>query len=187
MSRSGMANLIDRLRDMVDDGSATVFNNDQLQVILDANKLRVQRENLERERTNTSGTAYVFKTFHSRFRDFEEGGTAYFNLEDSGGSQRVPSTDYAVDYVGGVVTMTADQGGTGLFLTGWSYDLAGAAAQAWMQRAGKVSSYYNVNVDGHQMSRSQWFDHCERMEQLWASRSRPITVRAWRHGVFDDN
>ena len=180
-----MANLISRLRDMVDDGSATVWDNDQLQTMLDANKMRVQREYLEPERTYTSGTAYVFKTFHSRFGDYEEGGTVYFNVEDSGGSQRVPTTDYSVDYVGGVVTATADQGGTALYLTGWSYDLAGAAAQAWMQRAGKVSSYYNVTLDGHNLSRSQWFAHCEKMEQMYAARSRPITVRAWRHGVFD--
>jgi len=171
---------------MVDDTADAVWTDDQIQDTLDEHKLRVQREYMEMEKTLVSASDYEYRIYHSRYGSFEEGGTAYFNIEAANGEQRAAGT-YTADYVRGVVTMSADQAGSALYLTGWSYDLNGAAADCWRERAAKVSSYYNVDADGHRLSRSQWFDHCQDMAEMYARRERAITVRAWRHGLFGDN
>lgn len=185
MARSGMYDLIARLRDMVDDADAATWTSDQLQDVLDRHQYRVLREPLEREKTNLSATSYEYRIYHSRWRDFEAGGTTFFNIEASNGEQRGTAT-YTADYARGVVTMATDQMGTALYLTGRTYDLNGAAAALWKQRAGKVASYYDAKTDGHSLSRSQWFAHCKEMADMYASEARAHTVRMWRNDLVDD-
>jgi hypothetical protein len=185
MAREGMSNLLTRFRRLVDDSGTAVWTQDQLQDVLDENKTRVWREPLEVDMTRTSGTTYVYTEYHSRYDNFEEGGTAYFKIEDSAGSAR-GTADYTVDYIAGRVTMNADQEGTALYLTAWSYDMNAAAAQCWRERATKVSSYYDFQADGVRMNRSQWFQHCQETAAMYAKQSRPVTVRQWHVGDYGD-
>lgn len=180
-----MLTIISRLRRMVNDASYAVWQNDDLQDTLDLHRLHVQREELSMEKTLLSSTAYEYRIFHSKYGNFESGGSVYFKLEDSAGSQRGTAT-YTADYLRGIVTMTADQAGTELYLTGWSYDLNAAAADLWRERAGQVAGYYDVNTDGHNLSRSQWQRQCLEMAKQFDSKARAVTVRSWRDGVFDD-
>jgi hypothetical protein len=185
MARAGMSHLVVSLRRMVDDIDRSVWVDQEVLDTLDLYKVRVQREPLEMEKTLTSGTTYEYKKYYSRHRNFEAGGTAYFNVEDSAGLHRAAGT-YTADYLRGMVTMATDQVGTQLFLTGWSYDLDGAAAQLWREKAGKHASHYNVRADGHILSRSQWFKHCLQMAQVHEQRSHPIMARQWvTDGVLD--
>ena len=184
MARDGMSNLLARLRPMVDDAGTAIFSDDELQTILDTRKQRVYKERLQYEVTSTGAGAAEYTLYHSHFGNYEEGGTVYFQIADSGGLQR-GTADYDVDYANGVITMAADQHGTALYLSGWSYDLNGAASECWTQRAGLVSSHYNVNLDGHSLSRAQWFEHCEKMSELYARRAIPKRVRMWNNGLFE--
>jgi len=186
MARSGMSNLLTRTRRMVDDTGTAVWTDDQLQDILDEHRLFVHREPLERIKRLTSGTSHVYTTFRSRYDNFEEvtSGTAVFQVEDSAGSQK-GTANWSANYINGVVEFTADQEGTSIYLTGYSYDLAGAAAQAWRERMAKVSSYYDFQADGHRLSRTQWFDHCQRMAAYYDQQARPITVRSWQIASAD--
>ena len=185
-TRVGMVDLIGRLRRLVDDGTAGIWMDDELQDILDVHKFHIHREELEREKTMLSSTAYEYRLFHSRWEDIEGGGSATFKLEDSAGTQKGTAT-YSADYLRGVVTMTTDQGGTAIYLTGWTYDINGAAADCWRERASKVTSYYDVQLDGHKLSRSQWFKHCTDMAGIFDNRARVRTVRQWRSGLWEDN
>lgn len=185
MSRPGMSNLIVRTRRLVNDSNANTWTDDEIEDVLDTHKLRIHREAMEKERTLTSGTAYEYKIYHSRHGDFEEGGTAYFHVQDSAGSARATG-DYTADYIRGMVTMGADQAGTELYLTGWSYDLHGAAADLWRWQAGNVAGYYDAQQGDHKLNRSQWFKHCLEMAELNAMQARPTVVRPWREGVFED-
>jgi len=180
-----MSDIILELRGAIDDATSAVWTDDELQDVLDQHRLRVWREPMEMERTLVSASDYEYKVYHSRWRNFESGGTAYFQVEGADGTQR-GTADYTVNYIAGVVSMTADQEGSALYLSGWSYDLNAAAADCWRQRASKVSSYYDVQADGHRLSRSQWFAHCRDLAQMYANQARPITVRQWRNGLFDD-
>ena len=183
--RSGMATLINRLRRMVNDANREAWDNDQeVQDTLDQFRVHVYRERMELERKLLAATDYEYRIYHSRFSDFEEGGTAYFNVEDSGGSQR-GTADYTADYINGIVTMGADQVGTALFLTGWSYDLHGAAAALWEERAGQLTGRYDVTVGDQRLSRSQWFKHCADMADMHKQQARAVTVRSWTDGVFE--
>lgn len=182
--RSGMADLIVSWRLLVNDAGTATWSNQQAQDILDEHQTRVWREPLEMEKTYTSGTSYVYKVYHSRYRNLEAGGSAYFQVEDSAGSQR-GTADFTADYIRGVVTMTADQVGTALYLSGYAYDLHGAAADGWRQQAGNVAGYYSFEADGHRLSRSDWFKHCIQMASLMDAQAQPVSVRAWRNGDFD--
>ena len=184
--RVGMVALVGRLRRLVDDGTAGIWENDELQDILDTHKYRVHRESLEREKTLLSDTAYEYRIFHSRWGNLEAGGSATFKLEDSAGTQKGTAT-YSADYLRGVVTMTTDQAGTMIYLTGWTYDLNAAAGDCWRERASKVTSYYDVQLDGHNLSRSQWFKHCADMADMYDSRARARTVRVWRDSLTEDD
>lgn len=184
MARSGMVNLVARLRRLVDDTSGDVWADDELIETLDAHKLEVRREPLEFDMTRTSGTSYIYTDYRSRYGNFEEG-TAYFKVEDSAGAAR-GTADYTVNYVTGAVTMTADQKGTALYLTGWSYDLNGAAADCWRERASTKASLYDFSADGNHMSRSQWFKQCREIANDFAMKARPVTVRRWTVGEFRD-
>jgi len=184
MARSGMANLLTRTRRFIDDQGTAVWTDDELQDILDEHKTRIWRERLEMEKTLISASDYEYKVYHSRHSNFEEGGTAYFHVEGSDGTQR-GTADYTADYVRGNVTMTADQAGSALYLSGWSYDLNGAASDCWRERAGTKAGKFDAAMDGHNMRRSQWFDHCLKMSDHYAEQARTITVRAWSTGDFD--
>jgi hypothetical protein len=181
-----MANVLARLRGMVDDAGTAVWTNDQMQDVLDQRKLEVYGELLEYERTPIGSGTYVYTRYRSRWGDLEEAtsGTAYFRIFDSAGSQRGTAA-YTADYLRGVFDFAADQMGTELYLIAWSYDLNGAAADLWRQRAGKVASYYDVKADGHSLSRSQWRKACIEQADAYAQQSRPVTVRQWTHGVFE--
>jgi len=182
-ARSGMSHLIVRLRRMVDDVDGADFTDADLQDVLDAHKVRVHRECLDMEKTLVSADDYEYKIYHSRHDNFEAGGTTYFQIHDGAGSQR-GTDDYSVDYINGVVTMGSDQAGTVLYLSGYSYDLHGAAGGVWELRMADVSSYYDVRMDGHQLDRSQWMAHCDRMARTYKRKARARTVRSWREGDF---
>jgi len=181
-----MGNLILRLRRMADDAGTAVWDNDMLQTVLDEHKLHVWHEPLEMERADTSASTYEYKRFHSRWGDLEEdtSGTAYFQVQDSAGAQRGTAT-YTADYVRGMLMMAADQEGTALYLTGWSYDLNGAAADLWRERAAKTSSYYDVWMGEHRLSRNQWTKQCLEMAHEFERKARAETARQWTHGVFE--
>ena len=184
--RTGMVAIEGRLRRLVDDAGTAVWTTTELQDVLDAHKYRVHREQLERERTVLTDSAYEYRIFHSRWQNLEAGGSATFKLEDSAGTQK-GTAECSADYLHGVITMTADQGGTALYLTGWTYDVPAAAADCWRERASKVASYYDAAADGHKLSRSQWFAHCAQMAEMYDRQSRPVTVRPWRSGLMEDN
>jgi len=183
MARDGMSNLIMRLRRLVDDSESAVWLDDELRDVLDEHSTPVYREQLAREKTRTSSTSYEYKIFHSRNGNYEEGGTAYFQIEDSAGEQR-GTADYSVDYIRGIVTMDADQGGTALYLTGTSYDINGAAAQCWREAATIKAGLYDFKAGDHTVSRSQWFEHCMAAANMLAMQSRPVTVRPWTSGEY---
>ena len=108
-ARSGMADLILRTRRMVNDAGSAIWSDDEdIQDVLDLHKQRVYREPLEHERTLVGSGTAEYTVYHSRYGNYEAGGTAYFQVEDSGGTQR-GTADYTADYIAGIVTMAADQ------------------------------------------------------------------------------
>lgn len=174
MARAGMSNLISRWRRMVDDAGTAVWSDDQAQELLDDNRVTVYSESLGSLAQDIGSTVYL--VYHSRYGNQEElaSGTNVWRLFDASGST-IGTANYSVDYQRGIVTFTADQQGSARYLDARSYDLAGAAADAWRQRAALQADGYDFSADGATFNRSQWFKHCQQMAEVY-DRQRVSTV-----------
>ena len=183
-AREGMTDLLSRLRRMVNDVGSAVWSDDEdLQDVLDAHRERLYREPLTSERTLTGSGTAEYTIYRSRYTNLEAG-TVNFRLEDSSGTQR-GTADYTADYAAGVLTMATDQLGTALYLTAWTYDLNGAAADLWRERAGQLAEHVDVQSGDNRLSRSQMMAHALEMADHYAQRSRARTVRSWTNGLFE--
>lgn len=179
-SRNGMANLITRWRRMVNDGDTSTWDDDAAEDFLDQHRIDFYQEDLEVKVVEVSGTARYFD-YISKWNNLEEAnsGTAAWRVYDSTGTE-VGTANYTADYIRGKIRFNTDQGGTAYLLDGRSYDLHGAAADAWREIAGSVASYYSFGADGARYSRSHWFDHCMKMAAHHDALSRPIQVDLFR-------
>lgn len=182
MARSGLADLIARLRDMANVGTAD-WSDDELQAVLDRYRLDVHREELIVQPSYNGGAA-LYYDYYSRYGNFEatDGGTAIFVVEDSTGAKK-GTADWTANYINGHISFSVDQAGAIIYLTGRSYDLNGAAAQVWRQQAGKQAPKYSYGGDGKTFSRSDWFKHCMEMAAYYDRLSRPTVVDVMRTDV----
>ena len=55
------------------------------------------------------------------------------------------------------------------YLNGREYDLNGAAADAWRERAAGKAGSYDFQADGGRFYRSQWFDHCIKLADYYGN------------------
>lgn len=158
--RSGMTNLISRWRSMVNDGSADAFDDERAQQILDGHRYDFYQEPLSVHPVQVAAGSVQYRVYTSEYRNLEgtASGTDAFRLYDSLGSAVTGTVTY--DLLLGRFTFTSDQRGSARYLDARSFDLNGAAADAWRERAGQVSGNYDFRVEGRQFTRSQWFAHC---------------------------
>lgn len=170
-----MSNLIQQLRGLTDAefgawslGTANYWDNDQVQLVLDRHRNSVQSEQLEIVPKYVSGGSVQYYEYRSRYRNFEAttGGTAVFVVEDSTGAD-VGTASYTPDYINGIINFGADQLGTVYYLTGYSYDMHGAAADLWRMKASHYAAAYDVKTDNQGLSRSQIITHCLKMAEVY--------------------
>lgn len=166
MARSGMTPLIDRVRALTGAGTAeytagtiTYWTDDHIQTILDANGQFLIDAPLTWQPQTIAGGTITYLTAQAGYRDLEEGpaGTASnsrFVVRDSTGAA-VGTANYTADYRNGRVTFTADQGGTAYYVTGYTYDVCGAAADLLRERLANFNLYYDFSADNQSFSRSQ--------------------------------
>jgi hypothetical protein len=81
--------------------------------------------------------------------------------------------------------MASDQLGTALYLTGYSYDLNGAAADLWRERAGQLAERVDARTGDNQLSRGQLMTHALQMADYYERQARAKTVRSWNVGLFE--
>ena len=168
-ARTGMANLISRWRRMVDDSGTVTWSDDQAQQILDVTRADFWWDSMAPV-PEQSGGSTVYTVYLLRRQNLEElsSGSVYWRVFDGSGTT-IGTTSYSVDYLTGIITFTADQMGSARFLTGRAFDLYGAAADAWRERAASKASAYNFAADGGRFDRSQWFEHCLKMAEYYGS------------------
>ena len=197
MARTGMSNLITRLRVMTNAGTAdfslagvSYFDDDQLQDLLDANVTLVENYPLEWFPDTVGGGSIEWHRCKSgNYRDFEEiaSGTLQWAVRDATGALQ-GTANYTPNYVTGELCFTADQGGTIYYLNARSYDLYSAAADVWLQRQAYYSDWVHVASDGQQFSWQQAFDHAVEMERSMRARAGQNRYRgALRTGAFVRN
>jgi hypothetical protein len=171
--RAGMQNLINRVRALTGAGQSeytvgdyTYWSDEDLQKTLDDNNGYVIDVPLSWQSQEVGGTA-VYLTAQIPYRDLEEStsGTARWSIRDTTGAVN-GTANYTADYRAGRVTWTTDQGGTAYYLTGYTYDVHAAAADVWVERLAHFQDWYDFRADNQTFSRSQAFDHAEKMERI---------------------
>jgi hypothetical protein len=184
MARTGMANLILRLRGMTNAGTAdytvnsvNYWTDDHLQDRLDMFRLDLNRVPLTAETEYSGGTAQYFD-YYAPTGDFEEytaDDSTIFQVEDGDGDAQGTSL-WTADYLRGVVRFAADQGGTAYYLRARSYNLNRAAAAVWRMKAAHYAERFDVSTDNHRLSRSQLIKQCLDMAALYDNQSGIATV-----------
>lgn len=174
-ARTGMGDIIQELRNRTDAGTAdytlgtaTFWDDDQMQSVLDQNRVDLYREELVPLPDTIGGGSIVYKRYESAFGWLEQvtSGSLIFQVETAGGDL-AGTADYSVDHTRGLVTFTADQGGTAYFLTGRSYNMNAAAADVWRKKKGYYAKAIDVESDGQKLRRSQLFEHCSEMVEFY--------------------
>lgn len=184
MARTGLANLITELRGLAEagtaeytiagsGGTATYWDDNQLQDILDTHRKDIIFEPLQMYPYQIAGGSLSWTDYRSGYGYYEAttGGTAIFYLQDSTGATAGTSL-YTPDYRRGQITFGANQAGTVYYLTGRSYDLEAAAADIWRRKASHYApSSFDFSTDNHSVSRSQVYKHCLEMAAYYESKS----------------
>jgi hypothetical protein len=194
MSRSTLSELIALVRGMTNAGTAdytigtaSFWDSDQLQQVLDRHRRDVFNEALYPIGTWGVNTVNYYD-YYSQFDNFEQtdAGTAVWWIENGTGVN-VGTASITVDYIRGHIKFSSDTLGTAYYLTGRSYDLNAAAADIWQMKA----TYYATNAfdfstDNHSVKQSQIVDQCLKMANLYASKAGPNRTIVQRGDLEDD-
>ena len=178
-ARSTSAQLIDRLRTLTQVtssdwtlGTATFWDGDHMQAVLDEHRYDVYREPLTAVSKYVNGTVQ-FLEYRSEYQYLEQtsGGSAIFFIEDGTGTDKGTAT-WSADYIRGIVTFTSDQKGTAYYMTGRAYDLNGAAAHIWRAKADHYSTtHFDFSTDNMKVNRSQVITHCLKMADRYDAKA----------------
>ena len=168
-ARSGMTSLISRWRRMVDDAGTAVWSDDVAQQILDQHAVRLLHHPISPETWYRPSNTTAYQLYSVGYRDLEgsASGSAQWYVYDGDGNAAPSNTP---DFSKGEILFAADTDGATYYVTAYSYDLDLAAATAWRERAGMQADGYDFSADGASYSRSQWFQHCQQMADMYAAR-----------------
>jgi hypothetical protein len=156
--RSTLADLIARLRGMVNAGLADYTINSQpfwtnahLQEVLDRYRQDVYRAPLTPTQTYAGGSV-EYRHYYADAENLEatSGGTAIFYLQDAAGSA-IGTALYSMDYARGHAEFVADTGGSAYYWTGRVFDLNRAAADVWRQKAAHYADRFSFQTDNHRV------------------------------------
>lgn len=186
--RSGMTDLINRLRGMAQAGTAdytvdtqTWWSDDQVQDYLDKHRKDVYHAQLTPLEEYQGGTP-VYLNYYSGYPNLEAttGGTAVFYITDGVGSA-IGTALYTPDYVRGAVTFLANTTGIDYYLYGRSYDLNAAAADIWRHKAGQYAMAVNFSTDNHRIDRGEIIKNCLSMAAYYDGQTGGNTVTILRN------
>jgi len=177
--RSTMDYLITELAGRVDAGTATYqeqhgsglfFDSRKLQDVLDRHRVDIWRQSISAQVTY-SGSTPQYKEYLTKIPWLEQtsGGTAVFFIQDT--TSTIGTANYSVDYQRGHITFTADQAGSVRYLTARSYDMDGAAAEAWRMKASWYATDYSFSTDNHRVDKGAVINNCIKMAEFYESRS----------------
>jgi hypothetical protein len=162
-----MQTLVDRLRQYTNAGTAqytvgssTYWSDTHLQDVLDRHQTWVVEEPLTWQPELQADGVVDYLTAIVPYRNWEEAtsGAAYWQVRQTTGST-IGTADYSANYASGRITFAADQGGTAYMLTGFSYDIYGAAIEIIRHKLAYVDLWYDFSDNNQSFSRSQVADN----------------------------
>ena len=188
-----MESLVNRLRALTGAGTAeytigalSFWTDNNLQDTLDSNGQYLQSTPLDWQPTTIGGGTIAYYNAALGIRDCEEAssGTARWIIRDSVGAE-IGTANYTVDYRAGRVLFSVDQTGSAYYLTAYTYDIYAAAADLWQERLANFTTWYDFRSDNQTLSRSQVWDHAEKMVlQMKQKSGANITQGELHTGLF---
>ena len=169
--RSTMSDLIITLRGLTNTGTddytiagRTYWSNEQLQTALDRRRFEVRQATMQGYSQLVGGGTVRWTEYQAPWKWLEktDGGTARFWIQDATGAT-ISVSNYSVDYTSGLVTFTGDQGGSIRMVSGYAYDVYGAAADVWSEKAAQYATAIDFSTDNHNVKRSHIVKSCEKM------------------------
>jgi hypothetical protein len=159
MARSTMISLISRLRLLISDpsGASSVFTDDELQEALDQHRDEIRYRPLEAQPSYVAGppVSTVYKVHYSDYINWENGA----EIVDQSYVIQTPNDS---DLINGRWTWTSGKVPT-LYISGFSYDLYGAAAMVLDQWIAKIKFDTDFSDQGRSFRESQKVDHLKRL------------------------
>jgi hypothetical protein len=188
-ARSGMANLVQRVRDLTFAGTAeytlgtvTYWSDTQIQSLLDAHRRETTYEPLQAVSTQAVGSATY--TLYLVGAQNIESGTAVFAIQDGAGSA-IGTASYSADYALGQVTFTSNQAGSSRYISYRNYDVYAASADLLTQWAAREARAFDYSGDGQSLKRSQKFTQLKEMADEYRAKAWVVTVGVHRSDLGD--
>jgi hypothetical protein len=177
MARSECANLLRRLRNLIGDtaGTSQVWSDDDLQDALDAFRIEERYLPLAEQDTIAPGGAVSYLIFLAPCGDWDEAA----QLVDNGYAVLSPATS---DFQNGRWTFTTEPAYP-VYLTGYTYDLNGAAAQILDQWAAQVKLQFSFSSGQQRFERQQQHAMLTQQAALCRRKQRPRCVPQIRGDV----
>lgn len=168
MARETMAVLITRLRRMIGDpaGTSAVWSDDDLQDALDGHRREARYARLREIETIASGGGSVsYLSYAADVGNWENTVTL------SNGSFTTLTSGITADLKTGRWTFSAEPNRP-VYITGFYYDLAGAAAEILDAWIAMEKAAFDFSTDGQSFKRSQKVEHLESLAtkyraQMW--------------------
>lgn len=179
MARAEMTVLIGRLRDLVDDnGTTQTWDDNALEAALDRRRLFINQECLiEWATASAAGDSYL--RFSSEYSDFEDG----VELQDANYATLAHSPSDGEDLADGVWSFDSEPDRP-VRVTGWSYDLYGAAADLLDGQLISWATKYDFATNGGDYKRSQAYDRLEKLMKGYKMRQKGYGGRSGGHAVL---
>jgi hypothetical protein len=174
--RETMANLITRVRDMVNDpaGDTQKFSDQQIQDVLDRHRIDFRYLELTPGITISGGTT-GYLNYYADEGDWEEDVV----ISSSTGAAVSPATS---DYLTGAWTFASSQYPP-LFLTGKSYDPHASAAEVLRMWASREKLSFDASQGGTSAQRSQKIKHLREMASEYDGMAKIRSVQIIRTDV----
>lgn len=174
-ARAGMADIILRLRGMVDAGTAdyvvggvSYWSDDVLQDRLDAYRTELNSTPLTSVAEQDNAGSVHYFTYYVGYKNLEgtASGTVYWEVHDGLGSA-LPTSSYTPDYIYGSLRFTNDTLGTIYYIRARSYNLEAAAGQIWRTKAAHVASSFDFASDNQRFNKAKLMENYLQMANYW--------------------
>lgn len=174
-----MLALITRLIRLIgDDASDPEFSGDELQTFLDAYRMKHNQAHLQPIPTTEEGGSVLYYEFRAGISDWESAATLYDNQ-----FAEIDSADYTQDAQAGTWTFTVGMSTPLVCVTGSTYDLYGAAADALEAWAAKLSRKADFSDGDLDLKRSQMAKSLRENARQFRARQRVGSARMVRTDV----
>lgn len=185
MARAGMSAAITKLRAMTDAGTAdyaiagtTYWSDDQIQTMIDRHSTPV-RIRMSEVPEHTAGTVqyYDYLWGHAEV-ERATSGSAVWRVVDAYGTI-TGTANYAINYDQKKVRFNSATLPP-MYLETLTFDLNGAAAEIWREKAAYYANRFDVSTDNHNLRRSQLMAHAEKMAKHFERMAAPRMVTMQR-------